>query len=172
MTVLVIGPTFPIELLAAGLPLNGISWDPVSGVLFFNDDYDSDMQDRARAVFSTHDPTAETPDQMLADRIKLGMNVLANAKGVPVAVYALDAVSNANLTGIGNIVTLTGQFPGPSSTFDYPDINGATVTFPDIDSFKSFMTFYSGLLLDMNNTAAILNTGADADWPSQDVTPT
>ena len=166
-----IGPTFKSELLAAGLSLNGIGWDTVTGTLYFNDNYTSDLQDRARAVLASHDPSKLAPNDILASNILLGMTVLANGKGVPMATYALDSATSAELTGIGGIVTLSGQFPGPSPTFDYPDINGDVVTFPNTAAFVSFMVSYSGLLLAMNKTAQQLNAGIPTEWPSQSVTP-
>ncbi len=58
MMAVLIGPTFSAELQAAGISLNGISWDTGTGVIMSDDPA---QVVAAEAVLAKHDPTRTTP---------------------------------------------------------------------------------------------------------------
>lgn len=53
-----IGPTFAAELTAAGIPLDGIVWDPAPGVILACPDAE---KAQVAAVLAAHDPTKTMP---------------------------------------------------------------------------------------------------------------
>lgn len=167
-----IGPTFPAELQAAGLPLNGISWDTANGVFVSTTGWNPTQLAEGEAVLAAHNPNAQTPQQIFASNAATGITVGANATGVPQATFALDMATQTDLVGTASIIAFTGAFPGGASTFTYPDITSTPQTFPSVAAFKSFMVGYTTLVLQMKQALATSAAGGVPAWPSQTVTPT
>jgi hypothetical protein len=55
-----IGPTFVSELEAAGVPLEGYSWDITAGTFSFSAGVPETLVDQVAAVYAAHDPAAQT----------------------------------------------------------------------------------------------------------------
>ena len=55
-----IGPTFVDELRAAGVTLDGYSWDWMAGEFLFREDVPQATRDAVAAVYAAHDPAAQT----------------------------------------------------------------------------------------------------------------
>lgn len=60
MADLKIGPTFPDEIKAAGIDLDGFGWSTTDGTLMFNEDVPQAKRDKIAAVLAKHDPTKQT----------------------------------------------------------------------------------------------------------------
>lgn len=52
-----IGKSFAAELRAAGVPVDGISWDEGTEMLTFSDAVSQEVRNAAAAVLTAHDPT-------------------------------------------------------------------------------------------------------------------
>jgi hypothetical protein len=55
-----VGPTFHAELEAAGVPMDGYSWEIHSGEFIFADSTPQATRDAVAAVYAAHDPTKQT----------------------------------------------------------------------------------------------------------------
>jgi hypothetical protein len=55
-----IGPTFADELVAAGLTLEGYSWDIMTGEINYAADMPQEIIDLIEAVYAVHDPAKQT----------------------------------------------------------------------------------------------------------------
>jgi hypothetical protein len=55
-----IGPTFASELAAAGVSLDGYSWNIFDGTFTYNHDVPVATRDAVAAVYAAHDPEAQT----------------------------------------------------------------------------------------------------------------
>jgi hypothetical protein len=55
-----IGPTFPDEIRAAGVTLEGWSWGIIDGEVNFRDDVPQETRDGVMAVLAVHDPAKQT----------------------------------------------------------------------------------------------------------------
>lgn len=92
-----IGPTFPDELRAAGVSLEGFSWGE-DGVIEYRADVPQAVRDQVAAVLSAHDPTAPTPDTTLVDglarpEIEAILGLIADQQGTTVDAIQAQAVA-------------------------------------------------------------------------------
>lgn len=99
-----IGPSFPFELVAAGIPLDGIGWDPAAGVILACPDA---VRAQVDAVLATHDSTKPPPATAL-DNPTLGdwrvaLTLWGRMDDVTARVNALIAATDAVQRTLGKV---------------------------------------------------------------------
>lgn len=165
---------------------------PIAGFAYSNDGFSMRAVDEhnpaapGEAVF----PTYATPQQLtaafpnyaaivaaqsvpadLATRLKNGVTIVSQGAVMPSTTFALDQTTQAQISGIASSIALLGKFPnGTMADYPYPSQAGQPVAFPTIDAFKNFFGAYEGYLQQMNQTAALLQAGQPAEYPSSTVT--
>lgn len=101
----------------------------------------------------------------LAQKLAAGLAVTSTATPPLSATYALDPTTLDQVGSVARDAAAGLGLPGSASTFTYPDITGAPHVFAstDIQNLYKAMRDY---VFALNETAATLQAGGGASWPS------
>jgi hypothetical protein len=109
---------------------------------------------------------AASAQAQLASALGAGLAITSTAKPAELdATYALDAVSQQQISDIAVPLFAGAGFPGGGQTFAYPDATGATHNFAVAD-FQNFYQAVRTYLLALNTAAATVAQGGPANWPA------
>jgi hypothetical protein len=113
-------------------------------------------------------PAPPSPDDLLTAALGAGIRVVSNSAPMLTGTYAIDPVSQQNITGLIALIGAGGALP--ASPVPFPDIQGAPHNFtaPQLTALASAM---SGYVFGLRQTWGALKAGQkDAQWPAQPVT--
>lgn len=140
---ILIGPTFPAELAAAGLSGLPFSWSAF-GTITFGDSMTADQIDAVMAVYTAHDPTATgvTVRQIeAAEVLAAGVLVHSGTNNDLTTRWRLDDKTASELGAIA-LGSLTGlRLPLDGFSFSYPAYDGHPVSM----TATEFQTLYRAL---------------------------
>lgn len=102
---------------------------------------------------------------LLGSAMSAGLAVTSTGTPALDASYALDEISQQQISDIAVPLFAGAGFPGGTQTFAYPDVTGQPHSFAVTD-FKNFYQAVRTYLLALNTTAAILSQGGSAEWPN------
>ena len=115
-------------------------------------------------------PPAPTPQRVHDQAIAAGLTIVSTGTPALNGTYGLDAMSRANLAGIGAALALGIGFPpGNAPTLSYGDQTGAVHTF-DATAFKNLAAAVQDYFYHLEVTLRTKLAGGDADWPSATMT--
>lgn len=163
-----IGPSFPSELVAAGISPVGILWDANTGALFFQPNVSAADQTKAAAVLAAHDPTKAAPDQLLGQKLAAGCQITSASKPGLNGIYAIDPVMQGRVSAVAVGIAAGKGFPHGAATYSWP-VAGGTVTFTATADFLQLASALEAYVSDLILAEAALATGNPATWPAQPV---
>jgi hypothetical protein len=108
---------------------------------------------------------AATAQAQLVAALATGLAITSTATAALDATYALDAVSQQQISDIAVPLFAGAGFPGGGQTFAYPDTTGAPHNFSVAD-FQNFYQAVRTYLLALNTASETVAQGGPANWPA------
>jgi hypothetical protein len=123
----------------------------------------------ATHINSTSDLYGVMAAQVVPDLMGAGVSVTSTGTPALNGTYALDPVSQAQITAIAAGVAAGKGLPGGGGTFNWPTAAGALVAFSSAN-FLNFATALETFLYNFNQALMALTAGGVATLPSTSIT--
>ena len=126
-----IGPTFPDELRAAKVPLDGIAWG-ADGAISYREDVPQAVKDQVAAIYAAHNPASPSTAQIDAERDRrLAAGFADTAAAGTGKTFQCDPLSIDKWNAIGSAAGLSivmNTLPVPSFTLIAADNSTIVLT--------------------------------------------
>lgn len=111
-------------------------------------------------------PPPETADQVLVQKIALGIAISSLSSGLLSCTMAIDGKTMAEIGSVARDAASGLGFPMGLPTFTYPDITGSPKTFNQ-EQLVGLYQAQRNLIYNLNVQASIMRQGGIPNWPEQ-----